>query len=140
MPLTGTLQKPSRNRIPSLVSGDIPRELPEAFIQILTEPGDLIFDPYGGAGSSASAALRNSRRILTTDLNLVANLATYVRSGFELLTQQLPDQVMKLLDSVDEFLKKADRNTFSNGLFPPAQTRFITEWLSKFMRQHQNRW
>ncbi|MCB9924543.1 MAG: hypothetical protein H6822_20360 [Planctomycetaceae bacterium] len=111
-----------------------PRELPEALIQILTAPGDLVFDPYGGAGSSASAALQNGRRILTTDLNLVAVLATYVRSGFELLVLQQPDHAYDVLERVDDLLNRVDRSVGSESLFPAAQTSTITDWLSKYMR------
>lgn len=111
-----------------------PRELPEALIQILTVPGDLVFDPYGGAGSTASAALRNGRRIFTTDLNLVANLATYVRSGFDFLVLQQPDYAWYVLDRVDELLNHADLSAVSASLFPAGQTSTITDWLSQYMR------
>jgi hypothetical protein len=111
-----------------------PRELPEALIQILTLPGDLVFDPFGGAGSSASAALQNGRRILTTDLNLVANLATYVRSGFELLVLQQTDHAREIVERIGELLNHVDRSIFSASLFPAAQTNATTDWLSKYMR------
>ncbi len=111
-----------------------PRELPEALIQILTDPGDLIFDPYGGSGSSASAALRNGRRILTTDLNLVANLATFVRSGFELCAMQHPDHAWGVIERVDSLLDDVDPDTASASLFPAAQSSTTTDWLSRYMR------
>src|SRR5208282_5009721 len=34
-----------------------------------TDPGDLILDPFGGAGSTAIAALKTKRKFLTFELN-----------------------------------------------------------------------
>lgn len=107
-----------------------PRELPEALIQILTSPGDLIFDPYGGVGSSASAAIRNGRRIYTTDLNLVANLATYVRSGFELLALHQPDHAADVIDRVGDLLDQVDHSS----LFATARINATSDKLCKYMR------
>ena len=111
-----------------------PRELPEALIQVLTVPGDLVFDPYGGAGSSASAALRNGRRIFTTDLNPIGNLATYVRSGFELLMLQQPDHAIDILERVDDLLNRMNRSAATPSLFPAGQPSTTAGCLSKHMR------
>src|SRR5690606_35889755 len=39
-----------------------PVELPERLVLALTEPGDLVLDPYMGVGSTIVAAVRHGRR------------------------------------------------------------------------------
>jgi DNA modification methylase/ParB-like chromosome segregation protein Spo0J len=50
-----------------------PNQKPVALIQELiaqsTDPGDLVFDPFGGSGSVAVAATQTHRRFLTFELN-----------------------------------------------------------------------
>lgn len=44
-----------------------PTFIPDFFIQFLTEPGELVVDPFGGTGKTALAAERLGRRWLITD-------------------------------------------------------------------------
>jgi site-specific DNA-methyltransferase (adenine-specific) len=46
-----------------------PLELPTFFIKLLTKPGDLVFDPFGGTGTTALAAERLSRRWLVAEID-----------------------------------------------------------------------
>lgn len=45
-----------------------PTSIPDFFIQFLSEPGDLIVDPFGGTGKTALAAERLGRRWAITDM------------------------------------------------------------------------
>jgi len=45
-----------------------PAELPEFFIKFLTEPGDLVVDPFGGSNVTGAAAERLGRRWMTSEL------------------------------------------------------------------------
>jgi DNA modification methylase len=45
-----------------------PVELPTFFIRLLTLPGQLVFDPFGGTGTTAVAAESLNRRWLLTEL------------------------------------------------------------------------
>lgn len=45
-----------------------PVELPERLVLALTEPGDLVLDPYMGAGSTIVAAVRHGRRAVGADV------------------------------------------------------------------------
>ncbi|RJX80326.1 site-specific DNA-methyltransferase [Pseudomonas sp. LS-2] len=56
-----------------------PLSVPEFLIQFLTEPGDLVIDPFGGRGITGLAAEINNRRWMTGEINL-----EYVRGGAEL--------------------------------------------------------
>ena len=49
-----------------------PLELIKPFIEVHTQPGDLVIDPFGGSGSTAAAAQLLGRRWATTDINPVA--------------------------------------------------------------------
>lgn len=44
-----------------------PTALPDFFIRFLTEPGDLVIDPFGGSGKTGLAAERLGRRWLMTE-------------------------------------------------------------------------
>lgn len=41
--------------------------LAETFIQFLTEPGDLVFDPFGGSNTTGFAAEKNNRRWISVE-------------------------------------------------------------------------
>jgi len=46
-----------------------PLELPSFFINFLTEPGDVVFDPFGGSGSTGKAAEDLKRRWFTCEID-----------------------------------------------------------------------
>ncbi|MFI5400383.1 MAG: DNA-methyltransferase, partial [SAR324 cluster bacterium] len=46
-----------------------PVELPSFFIKLLTQPGQLVFDPFAGTGTTAVAAEQLGRRWLTTEID-----------------------------------------------------------------------
>lgn len=43
-------------------------QIPNTFIQILSSPGDIVFDPFGGSGTTAVEALRLGRNAICSDL------------------------------------------------------------------------
>jgi DNA modification methylase len=53
-----------------------PPELPEFFIEFLTEPGDLVVDPFAGSNITGAVAESHGRRWLSSDLD-----ADYVRGS-----------------------------------------------------------
>ena len=46
-----------------------PLELPSFFIKLLTKPGQLVVDPFGGTGTTALAAEKLERRWLVTEVD-----------------------------------------------------------------------
>ena len=52
----------------------LPEKLMERIILLTTRPGDLVFDPFCGAGTSAIAAMKLGRQFIVTDVD-----ANYVR-------------------------------------------------------------
>jgi DNA modification methylase len=55
-------------RYPACFPPDLPREVIKSF----TQPGDLVFDPFVGGGTTAVEALAHARSCLGVDLNPVA--------------------------------------------------------------------
>jgi hypothetical protein len=47
--------------------GNFIPQIPTAFIQALAKPGDLVFDPFGGSGTTAVEAVRLGRRAILSD-------------------------------------------------------------------------
>src|SRR5689334_18616230 len=66
--------------------------LPGALIEALTMPNDTVFDPYGGAGTTAIAAIARGRGIICCDINPVAVLSSFAAAG--LLALRLSDRAL----------------------------------------------
>lgn len=58
-----------------------PPQVPRRVIEELTEPGDLVVDPFGGSGTTALEAVRLGRHALTIDANPVGVRLTRVKVG-----------------------------------------------------------
>lgn len=56
-------------------------QLPGTFISRLSSRGDLVFDPFGGSGTTALEAIRLGRRALSLDANPVAALIGKVKTA-----------------------------------------------------------
>lgn len=63
------VQGNNKERVPPAADNppQLPVELPERCILLASEPGDTIFDPFNGNGTSAVAAIRNRRRYVGID-------------------------------------------------------------------------
>lgn len=60
---------PPRRKNEILHPAKFPEDLVRMFVDELTSPGDVIFDPMGGTGSTAVAALRSGRRTTVIELD-----------------------------------------------------------------------
>lgn len=64
----GRVQGNNKERQP-----DCPNQLPERYLERIikayTQPGDIVFDPFGGSGTTAVVALKLGRRAITTDVS-----------------------------------------------------------------------
>lgn len=55
-------------------------QIPGSLIRRLSCPGDLVFDPFGGSGTTATEAVRLGRRALSVDANPLATLIGRVKT------------------------------------------------------------
>jgi DNA modification methylase len=79
-------------------------QIPAAFIGTLSEPGDLVLDPFAGSGTTLVEAQRLGRRSIGVDLNPIAcaaarakTLASYSRSIARSI-ESLENDVHEILD------------------------------------------
>jgi len=54
-------------------------QLPRYFIERLTEPGDLVYDPFSGRGTTAIEAALSGRRVAANDVNPLSRIFTLPR-------------------------------------------------------------
>lgn len=141
--------------------GTFPADIPTTIIQALSRPGDLVFDPYGGAGTTALEAIRQGRRACITEANPIGCLASYVAGGALLLKVFRPEFPKLLCNHIRQILWRIDKSEkyqlsldtendlessideLLNGLvFPPPanflalfsgkpEYRYLGDWLEK---------
>lgn len=68
--ISNVLNKPvnSKNKYSKIHSAVFPEWLPDFFIKNFTKINDLIFDPFGGVGTTALSCLKLHRKFLITEL------------------------------------------------------------------------
>ncbi len=91
-----------------------PAELPEYFIRMLTDPGDLVVDPFAGSCVTGEVAERLRRRWLCVDLvedYLKGGLARFKRAG-------IPASLRSKRNSNDIFYKAYHPSALWNGNDP----------------------
>jgi hypothetical protein len=71
-----------------------PPSIPHVFIRWLTEPGDVVYDPFSGRGTTALEALLEGRKGYGSDLNPLA----LVLSGAKVAPPSLEDALARLSD------------------------------------------
>ncbi len=54
-------------------------QLPRFFIELLTCPGDTVYDPFGGRGTTALEAAILGRNIISNDINPLSKILSYPR-------------------------------------------------------------
>jgi len=54
-------------------------QLPRFFIELLTEPGDVVYDPFGGRGTTAIEAGLMGRRAILNDINPLSRILAQPR-------------------------------------------------------------
>ena len=54
-------------------------QLPAYFIERLTEPGDVVYDPFSGRGTTAVEAALHGRRVIANDVNPLSSILTQPR-------------------------------------------------------------
>jgi len=84
--------------------GTFPSEIPSTIIQGLSQKNDIVFDPYGGIGTTATEAIRLGRRAFLTELNIVALLIAYTECGLILLKSMNENYVGEIITNIEDTL------------------------------------
>ncbi|MDP0498895.1 MAG: DNA methyltransferase [Verrucomicrobiota bacterium JB022] len=95
-------------------------QLPRFFIDRLSSPGDLIYDPFMGRGTTVIEAALLGRRVAGCDLNLLSRCFTEPR-----LNPPTVEAVQERLDSLDLEKRTTVRNDL-RAFYHPATLREIT--------------
>lgn len=110
----------------------LPHKLMDRIIELSTKEGDLIFDPFGGAGTTGLVALKKKRNYLLMELDPYykdisekwlsnfkingetkrksikrGNVSIYTKKFLESKVQEL-SKVLKRKPTIEEFIKKFD--------------------------------
>lgn len=72
-------------------------QLPRFFIELLTEPGDVIYDPFGGRGTTAIEAGLLGRRAISNDVNPLSEILARPR-----LFPPTPAQIKERLNEIPQ--------------------------------------
>lgn len=91
--------------------GTFPPQVPATLVQALSEPEDLIFDPFGGIGTTGGESVRLGRRSWLADSNPIAVLTSYVKCALILLKIRDPDLYDKLFAGMAAFLSSFQPNS-----------------------------
>lgn len=83
---------PNRHKKFKVRSGvnELKRVIPERAILISTEPGDLVFDPFGGGGSTYQEAETHHRNWIGTELHDCRHISTRLVEKYPLLASREP--------------------------------------------------
>ena len=105
-------------RSPHWYPGTFPPELPSTLIQATTDPGDFVFDPYGGVGTTTTEALRLRRRAWCVELNRIGGLTAYVTGMVLLIRLHHPELLDNLIGALARTISAAEESV----LFPESQS------------------
>ena len=101
-------------------------QLPRLFIEKLTVPGDLVYDPFAGRGTTAVEAALLGRRVASNDINPLSRLITEPR-----LAPPGPEAVAARLEEVPR--NGAAGDGLDLGMFyhpdTEAEVRALRAWL-----------
>ena len=91
-------------------------QIPGSIISLLSSSGELVFDPFGGCGTTALEAIRLGRRALSLDANPIAALIGRVK------TIKMDSEIYTELSVLNNFFKSV-----LNSL-PPDTSTFIEKY------------
>ncbi len=71
-------------------------QLPGFFIDLLTKPGEVVYDPFSGRGTTVVEAALKGRKIISNDINPLSRIFTQPR-----LSIPGPDEIQARLEEID---------------------------------------
>ncbi|OPL10334.1 MAG: DNA modification methylase [Firmicutes bacterium ML8_F2] len=106
-------------------------QLPHFFIKLLTEPGETVYDPFAGRGTTTIEAALMGRKVIANDINPLSKILTEPR-----LTPPTLDELEKRLDSLtpDSMLT----NEVDLSMFYHSETEMELLTLRNYLREKRN--
>ena len=80
--------------------GTFPSQLPSSVIQALSSFNDIVFDPYGGSGTTSAEALRLGRKAWIADINPIGVLSSYVHGALIIIKRTNPNLLSLFFDKI----------------------------------------
>lgn len=98
-------------------------QLPRFFIERLTAPGDTVYDPFGGRGTTAIEAALLGRKVVSNDINPLSRILTEPR-----LSPPRVEDVAKRLAQIPLVSNAADRAGVDLSMFyhPATLTEIVS--------------
>lgn len=84
--------------------------LPKVLIAALSTPGDVVWDPFGGSGTTSFEALYLNRRAISTDINPVATLVATAKSTC--INHKEDEEIRKLIQGLNLILENKELSKF----------------------------
>lgn len=98
--------------------------IPERAILISTNPGDLVFDPFGGGGSTFQAAEKNSRNWIGSELYDSKHIRKRMEEVYPLSCTGYPDFDFQELfvneNNPNAILRRGEGKSLPSGTVPPV--------------------
>jgi hypothetical protein len=100
-------------------------QLPRLFIEKLTQPGDRVYDPFSGRGTTALEAALLGRRVVANDINPLSEILARPR-----LTPPEPAAVAKRLEEIPRSGAAPDALDLTMFYHPGTETeiRALRQW------------
>lgn len=110
-------------------------QIPEMLIQILSRPGELVWDPFGGSGTTALEAILNNRRCISTDLNPIGSIIG--RAKTTTLTTEAENELLAYMAKLESLVANIENLHIFVGnnkdmlskLVPPIPN--LSKWFSQ---------
>lgn len=83
---------------------ELPYEIPERVILLSTNPGDIVYDPFTGGGSTLYAACINKRFWIGTEIGDIDSIIELLSSCKVNIATKIPSKIHKVLVETDKIV------------------------------------
>jgi len=77
-------------------------QIPETIIKLLTYPGETVWDPFGGSGTTALESLTNNRGCISSDINPIAKIIGESKTATLTFLEEL--ELQSLIERIKLFI------------------------------------
>ena len=95
-------------------------QIPFGLIAKLSVPGDIVLDPFGGSGTTATEAVHLKRRAISVDANPLAALMGRVKTST--INQNVETQIAHLSSAIDGYISQIKKDGRLMPLLPASPT------------------